>query len=239
MWLVSPMKAGVITQALRGIRGEDDGEFLRKCWYHVTHPVWFYRLGVKVIVRCLYRIRYVDFHHIPETGPAIIICNHVTYMDGMVIDAGLKRPVRFLIDEDIYNVPGVHYFMSLYKAIPIAPNRESVQKALDKVSEALDNGELVCIFPEGSLTYTGNMTRFKFGVEWMLKRNPVPVIPMALRGLWGSIFSRKYLGQRYPFLPRSLFRKVRAICGPVIPPEMAHVNRLQREVMRLKNSAKF
>lgn len=211
-------------------------EAVKQGFSSFRHPVGFYRLGVKLLVRVLYRARFVGFDAIPKQGGAILVCNHVSYVDGLILDAALDRPIRFVIDDDIYRVPGVHYFMSLYKAIPIAPNRESVQQALDIVSEALDAGELICIFPEGSLTYTGNMTRFKFGVEWMIKRNPVPVIPIALRGLWGSILSRKYIKAKWPFLPRSFRRKVTAVCGTPIPPELAHINRLQREVMRLKNS---
>jgi 1-acyl-sn-glycerol-3-phosphate acyltransferase len=196
----------------------------------------FYWYGLKVVVRLLYSTRFIGFDKLPKTGPAIIVANHVSYMDGCVISAASPRVVRFVIDADIYNVPAVKHFMSRIRAIPISPNKEGVKAALAEVSEGLKNGDLIMIFPEGQLTYTGNMGRFKFGVEWMLENDPVPVYPMAIKGLWGSIFSRKYIKSKYPFLPRSLRRKVKLIVGDPIPPEKAHINNLQKMVMRLKNS---
>jgi 1-acyl-sn-glycerol-3-phosphate acyltransferase len=196
----------------------------------------FYWYGLKVVVRLLYRTKFIGFDKLPKTGPAIIVANHVSYMDGCVISAASPRVVRFVIDEDIYNVPAVKHFMSRIRAIPIAANKDGVKKALAEVSEGLKNGDLIMIFPEGQLTYTGNMGRFKFGVEWMLKNDPVPVYPMAIKGLWGSIFSRKYLKSKYPFLPRSFRRKVKLIVGDPLPPERAGINNLQKMVMRLKNS---
>ncbi len=200
--------------------------------------VWleaFYRYGAKVVVRLIYNCKFSGFENIPEAGPAIIISNHITYMDGMVLNAAIKRPIRFVIDEDIYNVPAVKHFMELNGAIPIAPNRQSVKNALNQVSDALKGGDLIVIFPEGSLTFTGNMIRFRFGVEWMAKRDNVVVIPIALKGLWGSIFSRKYLNSKFPWFPRSFRRTVWAKCGEPVPPEEAKVNHLQRVVMKLKN----
>jgi len=201
-----------------------------------SSPEAFYRFGAKVVTKTIYRTKFIDMHHIPETGPAILICNHISYMDGMLIHTACPRPVKFIIDADIYNVPAVKYWMDYCGAIPISPNRKSVNEALDAVSEAMKNGELVCIFPEGYLTYTGNMIRFRFGVEWMVKRDNVEVIPLAIKGLWGSIFSRKYLHSRFPWMPRSLFRKVTVKCGKPVPPEKAKVNHLQRVVMKLKSS---
>ncbi len=196
----------------------------------------FYRAGAKVLLYTIYRMEYRGFDNVPEEGAAILIANHVSYMDGMVIDAALERPVRFVIDEHIYNTPFVHHFMSRYKAIPILPERNSVKKALEQISEALDNGELVFIFPEGTMTYTGNMMRFRFGIEWMLKNNQVPVIPIAIKGLWGSILSRKYRKSIFRWIPRSFRRKVIVVCGKPIDPENAQINHLQRVVMHLKNS---
>ncbi len=184
----------------------------------------------------VYRPRYIGFENIPEKGGAIIICNHVSYMDGPIIDAGCKRIVRYLIDEDIYNIPGVHYLMKLDRSIPIAPNRKSVERAFDEISNGLKNGDLICIFPEGFLTFTGSLGRFRPGIEWIMKRDPVPVIPMALSGLWGSVFSRKYLKSPFRWFPRHWGRKVTAICGPAIPPEKVNVNYLQEVVLRLKYS---
>lgn len=195
----------------------------------------FFEWCAATIVKTVYRVSYHDMHHIPETGGAILICNHISYMDGMVINAGVNRPVRYIIDEDIYNVPGVHYFMSLNNAVPIAPRRESVEKAIALVAEGLNNGDVFCIFPEGQLTYTGNLSRFRLGIEWMLKAAPVPIIPMALNGLWGSILSRKDRGKLYRFIPRSFRRRVTLRCGAPMDGTITSVSHMQHAIMRLIN----
>lgn len=197
----------------------------------------FYRVGSRILVKTLYRFKSSGFENIPETGSAMLISNHVSYVDGLIILTASKRPVWFVIDKEIYSIPVVKYFMDLNGAIPIAPKRDSVKEAIRLVTEVLKAGNLVCIFPEGSLTYTGNMARFRFGIEWMLKENPgIPVIPIALKGLWGSIFSRKYLGSRFRWFPRSIRRKVWVKCGEPIPYEKATINYMQKSLMRLKNS---
>jgi 1-acyl-sn-glycerol-3-phosphate acyltransferase len=188
------------------------------------------------VTRFVYRPNYIGFDNIPETGPAILIANHVSYMDGPIIDAGSKRLIRYIIDEDIYNTPGVHYLMKLDRAIPIAPNRKSVERAFDEISAGLKAGDVICIFPEGYLTYTGGLGRFRPGIEWIIKRDPVPVIPIALSGLWGSVFSRKYLKSPMRWLPRHRLRHVTAKCGPALDPGTVNVNYLQQVVLRLKYS---
>ena len=201
------------------------------------NPEHIIRIAAHRLTLFVYKPRYIGLENIPATGPAILISNHVSYVDGPIIDAGCPRRVRYLIDEDIYHTPGVHYLMKLDRAIPIAPNRKSVEAAFDQISEGLKNGDLICIFPEGFLTFTGGLGRFRPGIEWILKRDPVPVVPMALSGLWGSVFSRKYLKSALRWLPREWHRgKVTAIWGPAIPPDQVNVNRLQEIVLRLKYS---
>ena len=198
----------------------------------------FYRKGAKVVVYVIYRCRFSGFkENIPKEGAAVIIANHISYMDGMVLHAASPRPVRFVIDAAIYNVPSVKYWMERAGAIPIRPNRKAVKQALEQVSEALKQGDIVCIFPEGSLTYTGKMARFRMGIELIIKNDPVPVIPVAIKGLWGSIFSRKYRKAKVKWMPRKLRMKVSAICGKPIPPDRVKVGYLQREIMRLWNDA--
>lgn len=192
---------------------------------------------VKMLCYAAYAPRYTGFEQIPEKGPAVIISNHVSYVDGLIIASGCKRPVRFIIDTYIYNTPGIHYFMVYNRAIPIEPTRESVIHALDEISKALEEGDIVCIFPEGQLTYTGSLGRFKTGIESIIKRNAVPVYPVALTGLWGSVFSRKYLGSFRRFIPKGFSQPVRAICGAPIAPEQVTVNYLQKAIMRLKHQA--
>ena len=195
------------------------------------------RVTIGGITRTVYQPHYIGFENIPESGGVILVSNHVSYMDGPIIDAGCKRPVRYVIDEAIYHTPGVHWLMSRYKAIPISPNRKSVEAAFEQISQLLRDGEVVCIFPEGFLTFTGGLGRFRPGIEWMIKRDAVPVIPIALNGLWGSVFSRQYRGTIWRFIPRCWLRgKVVVKCGPAVDPALAKVNILQDIVMKLKYS---
>ena len=195
-----------------------------------------YRAAARSLVRLVYKVHFIGFEKIPQHGPVILIANHVSYVDGLIIQAACKRPVRFIIDEYIYQVPLVHYFMRLSRAIPILPRKESVKKALDDISKGLDKGDIICIFPEGQLTYTGNLGRFKPGIEWIIERDPVPIYPIAIRGLWDSIFSRKYLRAKFPFLPRHFRMQVKAVCGEAIHPKDVTVNHLQQVILHLKSS---
>lgn len=193
------------------------------------------RRWINAITRLIWRPRYIGFENVPEMGPAILISNHVSYIDGPIIDAGCRRTVRYLIDRDIYHLPGVHQLMRLNRAIPIAPSRASVEAAFDEISAGLRAGEVICIFPEGFLTFTGGLGRFRPGIEWIIRRDAVPVVPIALSGLWGSAFSRKKSGSMARFLPHKRL-KITAICGPVIPSDKVTVNYLQEAVLKLKYS---
>lgn len=195
-----------------------------------------YRAMARGLTHMLYRLQFKGFEKIPSHGPVILIANHVSYVDGLVIQAACKRPVRFIIDEYIYQVPLINYFMRLSRAIPILPRKESVKKALDDVSKGLERGDIVCIFPEGQLTYTGNLGRFKPGIEWIIERDPVPIYPIAIRGLWDSMLSRKYLRSKFPFLPRHFRLHVRAVCGDPIHPKDVSLNHLQQVILNLKSS---
>lgn len=197
----------------------------------------FYLAGISVIVRALYRVKLIGFdEHFPKEGPAIVICNHVSYMDGMMLHHATPRKVRFVIDEHIYNTPIVNHFMKVDRAIPILPTKKSVKHAMQRVADGLKAGDIICIFPEGQITYTGHMIRFRLGIEWIVKETPAPIVPVALIGLWGSVFSRKYIKDKWKFIPRFWRKKITVVCGRPIPPEKAKINHLQREVMRLKSS---
>jgi len=195
-----------------------------------------YRSILSFFCIATYSPEYRGFDKIPAEGAGVIIANHVSYADGLIIASGCKRPIRFIIDTQIYNLPIVNYLMRLNRAIPIESTRESVTAALEEIAQGLQAGDLICIFPEGQLTYTGGLGRFKTGIESIIKRNPVPVYPIALGGLWGSMFSRKYLGSWKRFVPKSILQNVRAICGDPIPPELVTVNYLQEIIMKLKYS---
>lgn len=203
-------------------------------------PAPIYRKVIHGLTKFVYRPEYIGLENIPKTGGAMIVSNHVSYMDGPLIDAGIYahcgRSVRYVIDADIYALPAVNHIMKKARAIPIAYNRKSVEEAFEEISRGLRAGDLICIFPEGYLTFTGGLGRFRAGIESIIRRDPVPVIPMSLSGLWGSVFSRKFRGSWKRLIPRDPRQKVIIKCGDPIPPEKVEVNYLQETVLRLKYS---
>ncbi|WP_028451382.1 MFS transporter [Chitinilyticum aquatile] len=157
-------------------------------------PEFILRFLVWLLVNTLYRVREQDLHHIPDQGAALLVCNHVSYMDALVIAGSVRRPVRFVMDHRIYRLPVLHFIFRLAGAIPIAPEREDAgikEDAFQQIAAALRAGELVCLFPEGHITRSGKLARFQPGTDRILRDTPVPVVPLALQGLWGSFFSRK------------------------------------------------
>jgi 1-acyl-sn-glycerol-3-phosphate acyltransferase len=157
-------------------------------------PEFLMRFLCWLLIHSVYRLRKSGLENIPESGPAIVTCNHVSFVDALVIMAASPRPIRFVMDHNIFKVPVLSFVFRTAKAIPIAPAKENValrDKAFDDAAQALRDGDLVGIFPEGRITDTGELYPFRPGVMEILKRQPAPVVPMALSGLWGSFFSRK------------------------------------------------
>jgi len=183
----------------------------------------------------MYDVTSSGFDKIPERGPILIIANHTSYVDGMVLQSVINRPVRYVIDRFIYEMPVVNYFMSINQAIPILARKDNVEAALDKISEGLESGHAICIFPEGQLTYTGNLGRFKPGIEWIIERDPVPIYPVGIKGLWNSMYSRKYRNSKLRWFPKGIRGKVELKCGDVIHPGSVRVDHLQRVILNLKN----
>lgn len=207
--------------------------------YRILEPI-YRRFGTWLLMR-LYRPDCRGFERIPLSGPAIIVCNHVSYVDGPLVAAAVQRavgrPVRFVIYEPIYRLPLVHHFMRVNRAIPIYPSRDKVKQALEDISLGLRAGDIICLFPEGRLTPTGGLMRFRPGIEFVLARDCVEVFPVALTGLWGSIFSRKHQGSWRRFLPRRPGVPVVARCGEGTPCGLAGAGMLQHAVLKLKYSA--
>jgi 1-acyl-sn-glycerol-3-phosphate acyltransferase len=157
-------------------------------------PEFLMRLIVWMLIHTVYRLRVEGIEHIPDEGPAVIVCNHVSFVDALIIAAACRRPIRFVSDHNIYRLPIINFVCRHTRAIPIASAREdagALEAAYDEIARALSKGELVGIFPEGGITRDGQITPFKNGIAKIIERTPVPVVPMALRGLWGSFFSRK------------------------------------------------
>ena len=157
-------------------------------------PEFIMRFLIWMLMHSIYRLRCHNVGRIPSSGAALLVCNHVSYVDALILASASRRPIRFVVYHKIFALPVLNFIFKTARAIPIAPARESeriMNDAFDAVAEALESDELVCIFPEGKLTTTGELNPFKPGVERILKRTPAPVIPLALRGLWGSFFSHE------------------------------------------------
>lgn len=197
-------------------------------------PEFLLRFVCWLLVHTLYRLQKRG-SHFPETGPALIVCNHVSFVDALVISAACRRPIRFIMDNAIFQAPIIRTLAKGMKAIPITSAKDDAavyEQAFDSAARALREGELVCIFPEGRLTADGQIAPFRPGFMRIVAENPVPIIPMAIVGLWGSMFSRQYraLWQR---LPRKLWHRVIADVGDAVRPEEATPEKLREIVCRL------
>ncbi|MBC7859139.1 MAG: MFS transporter, partial [Burkholderiaceae bacterium] len=149
-------------------------------------PEFLMRFLLWLLIHTIHRVKAIDAERIPEEGAAVLVCNHVSYVDALVIVAASPRPIRFVMDHRIFKLPLLGWVFRTGKAIPIAPAKDDpwlMEKAFVDIAQALHEGDLVCIFPEGRLTRTGEMGQFKGGIAKILERSQVPVIPMALRGL--------------------------------------------------------
>ena len=209
-------------------------------------PEFLFRFLVWLLMHTMYRLRLVGIDKLPAEGPAVLVCNHVSYVDALILAAASHRPIRFVMWWRIFEIPGLNWLFRIARAIPIAGRREKpelVEKAFAEIEHALRDGELVCIFPEGALTYTGEIATFRPGVERIVGTTPmvgdvpVTVFPMALRGLWGSWFSRRG-GPAMAKRPRRFRSKIELVVGDPIAPEHATAERLQTEVQALRGDAR-
>ena len=200
-------------------------------------PEFLMRFITWVLVNTLYRVRVDGLDQIPEEGPALLVCNHVSFMDPLLLMANLRRPARFVMYYKIFNIPLLKFVFHTAKAIPIAGHKEDpevLQRAYDDVDAALADGELVCIFPEGGLTRDGDIAPFRQGVARILERRPVPVVPLALRGLWGSVWSRRDSMLHRARLPRRFRARVELVAGGPMAPALARTEALEARVRELR-----
>lgn len=199
-------------------------------------PEFLMRFLIWMLVNTIYRLRAEGLDHIPEEGPAVLVCNHVSYVDALVVAGSVRRPVRFVMYHRIFNIPVLSFIFRTAKAIPIAPAKEDpemLERAYERIDEALADGQVVCLFPEGGLTSDGQMGEFRRGVERILQRRPVPVVPLGLGGLWGSLFSR-HGGRAILKLPRRFWSRIRLTAGAPLAPEAASPEALQARVAELR-----
>jgi 1-acyl-sn-glycerol-3-phosphate acyltransferase len=204
-------------------------------------PEFLLRFVAWILIHTIHSVRGVDTDRIPAEGAAVLVCNHVSFVDAMVIVAASPRPIRFVMDHRIFKIPVLSWLFKAGKTIPIAPAREDaamMEKAYDTIAQALQDGDLVCIFPEGKLTSTGEMNEFKGGIKKIVERTPVPVIPMALCGLWGSLLTR---GKGNPFgrsFRRGPWSKLSLAVGEAMKPAEVTPEILQQKVLALRGDWK-
>jgi len=197
-------------------------------------PEFLMRFLVWILIHSVYRLRKVGLERIPEEGPAILICNHVSYVDALVISAACRRPIRWVMDHRIFKVPVLSFFFRTARAIPIAPAREDpalLEQAYARIANELEAGELVGLFPEGRLTADGEMSEFRGGIMRVLEKTPVPVVPMALSGLWQSLFARNR--DKFRHMTR-LFPHVRLAVGEPLAPRAVSPQGLHASVLALR-----
>ncbi|AXK72689.1 MFS transporter [Lysobacter sp. TY2-98] len=209
-------------------------------WILSIVPEFAMRFVSWVLVRSLYKLRPRGIDAIPDEGPALIVCNHVSYMDALILAGTIPRPVRFVMYYKIFNAPVMRWIFRTAKAIPIAGAREDpvlMQKAFDEIDAALAEGELVGIFPEGGLTKDGEIAAFKSGVEKILERRQVPVVPMALRGMWASMWSRRDGRLGRARVPRRFRAHVDVVADAPVDGANVTAESLEVQVRELRGSA--
>lgn len=199
-------------------------------------PEYLLRFVAWVATHLVYRFRVRGDEHIPVEGAAILVCNHVSFVDAVLLMAASPRPIVFIMDHRIFRIPVLGALFRLAKAIPIAPQKEdpaTYGQAFARAGAVLAAGDLLCIFPEGAITRDGSLGEFKGGVMKLLEANPVPVVPLALQNLWGSFFSRvEGDAMKKPFR-RGFFSRVGLIAGTPLPAAQVDPARLRERVAGL------
>lgn len=200
-------------------------------------PEFLMRFLVWLLIHTIYRVEVKGIENIPESGAVIVAANHVSFVDPLIIGGVVRRPVRFVMYHRIFRIPVLHFIFKTGRAIPIASRKEDatiLEAAYRRIEEVIDDGDVLGIFPEGSITESGEVNEFKKGVEKIVAQNPVVVVPMALCNLWGSLFSRRdplYKRRPYKFRARIELR-----VGQPIPPEELTAERLENEVRQLRGN---
>jgi 1-acyl-sn-glycerol-3-phosphate acyltransferase len=208
-------------------------------WIFLLVPEFLMRFVDWLLISVLYRVRVDGLERVPDEGAALLICNHVSFMDALIIMGSVRRPVRFVMYHKIFQVPVLSFVFRAAKAIPIAGGRENPKLlacAFDAIDAALAAGELVCVFPEGGLTLDGDIAPFRPGVEKILARRPVPVLPLALRGLWRSMWSRRDSRIGRARLPRRFRARIELAVGPALDGAASTAAQMETAVRALRGA---
>ena len=203
-------------------------------------PEFLMRFVAWVLTKLMYRVEVKGIEeYVPDEGPALIVCNHVSYMDALILGGAIPRPTRFVMYYKIFQIPVASWFFKTARAIPIAGAKEDpelMQKAFDEVDKALSEGEIVGIFPEGKLTTDGEIAEFKSGVEKILARRPVPVVPIALKGMWTSMFSKRDSRLGRLRVPRRVRADIEVEAGPAMAGTEATAELLEAKVKTMRGN---
>ncbi len=202
-------------------------------------PEFLMRFIIWMLIHTFYRVDKEGLDNIPDEGPCVLVCNHVSFVDALVIGGCIQRPVRFVMDHRIFKIPVLNFVFRTAGTIPIASAKEDavmLEKAYERIDAYLKDGEVVCIFPEGRITDNGDLYPFKKGITRIIERTPVPVIPMALRGLWGSFFSR-WGGDAMRY-PRGFFSRIALVIDKSWEPSMVTPEGLQAKVAEIRGDWK-
>ena len=202
-------------------------------------PEFLMRFIIWMLIHTFYKVDKKGLENIPDEGACVLVCNHVSFVDALVIGGVIQRPVRFVMDHRIFKIPVLNFVFRTAGTIPIASakeNPEMLEKAYERIDAYLKEGEVVCIFPEGRITDNGDLYPFKKGITRIIERTPVPVIPMALRGLWGSFFSRwGGTAMRYP---RGFFSRIALAIDAPWQPAAVTPEGLQAKVAEIRGEWK-
>ncbi len=207
-------------------------EFLPSTWRRTRESVL--HTLIRGVVHTLYRFKKTRLDHVPQ-GPAVLVCNHVSFADAVIVGGAFRRPVRFVMDHRIYKQPALRWFFDAVGVIPIARAKDDphmLEQAYDRIESALRRGELVCIFPEGMITHDGALNQFRDGITRIVERTPVPVVPMALKGMWGSFFSRRG-GPAMRRFPRRFWSKIELVADRPLAPATVSAAEVQECVAEL------
>lgn len=195
-------------------------------------PEFVLRFYSWILCHLMYRLQVKGDQFIPKDGPAILTCNHVSFVDWLILSAAVPRPVRFIMYYKFFEMPLIRHLMKQARVIPIAGAKEDPEilaKAYQQIAAELREGELICIFPEGKITYDGEISPFRPGLLKMLAQEPVPVIPMCLTGMWGSLFSRKdqsLAAKR----PRRFWHRIQVEIGEPMAPSGFRLENLEKRI---------
>lgn len=199
-------------------------------------PEFLMRFLTWLLIHSIYRVKKEGLEKIPDEGAVILAANHISFVDPLIIGGCVRRPVRFVMYYKIYQIPVLNFVFRTARAIPIAgrnEDREMFDQAFREMEKAIEDGDVLCIFPEGQITTTGEFNPFRPGIMRLIESRPAPVMPVALQNLWGSMFSRKG-GPAFFKLPRKLFANIGFVLGDPIPPEQVTLELLEEKVLELR-----